>query len=1480
MKPKYRSSKFINSGFGTTLASVITICFGGSTFAADRPWTGATSTDWTVAANWTGGLPGGGDNAVVNVNSVSSPVVNNNTAAVNEVWAGNGGGTNGRIELGAGGTITANGWTALGRNGGTGTLNMSGGNLNNGGGSFIIGAGGGTNGTLNMTGGAINSTGQFWVSENGTGVATVTNGTITAGNQIDIGRNDGGNGTMTLGSGSSLSNSNGNFNVANKNGQGGTTTGSLTLNGNAAVSTANGEFRVGQGGGATGTLTVNGGTIAVNNWISIGREGGNGTVNMNGGSFTKTGGGAFIIGDGSAGTVTQTGGTINSGGSEYWIGSGSNTGSHTISSGNLNVGNWLSIGRNGGTGTLTQTGGTVTKTGGGSVSVGGGNGTHTGTVNVSGGLFDIQTGFIYLGENGSDGTNTLTLSAAGQVNTAAIHAAFGDAGCIGNVNLNGGTLRTALIDGGNGTANVHFNGTQIVATADSGSNIGNLDLAQIDGGNLKIDSNGKTISSAQPFTGAGGIVKTGAGTFTLTGTQSYTGLTDIQVGKMVNTSAANSRGAFAAASGAILGVTTVTNNEQLLASNVTLPAGSSVDLNLGNFAGNATNAALDVSGSLTTSGVGTITLNITDTNIVPGTVPLINYVPGNRIGAATFVLGTVPLGLTVTLNDVAGLVSLTVENPFLWTGTADAGNATGAWAVGGPVNWKDLSTNLNSAYVDGAPAYFNDDPVLESAPTAITLDVTVRPAAVFFDNATAPYSISGSGKISNVAAGVTKLTKTKAGTLSLLTANDYTGATILAGGVTSVNLLANAGVASSIGAASVAPGNLVLSSTTLNTSATLNYTGGTATSSRGFTAGGADAAIAVGSGVNLTLGGQVVGNTGSSFNKQGPGTLTLSNASVTLGAAGQVNEVLAGTLAFTGTASVPGELWVGSVPGASANLIVNSGSLNVGSWLALGRGNGNSGLLSTITATNSTIVCSNFSTGFDNGLPNDSDQTVTVTNTTWTNNGATLLAESANSTTNMTIGGTSVFNANGRMQMAFGTDSVANVTIQDSGSLVQNGGWLSIGNSNNGVGTMTVKDSGNLSTNVDINVSDVDTSNGTLNIQNNATVSATALVFVGKNGGTTGTVNMSGGTFTSSTYITIGRRPGSTGSFNLSGGTVSQTEVGAGFAVGENGNGTLTVSGTGTLDINGGGLYLSAEGTGTSHSVVNLNGGTIIARRVVQRDFNAANYTEFHFNGGILRAHTGASTDFMSAHDLVSVDAGGAFIDSNGQPITIAQDLGGVGGLTKQGAGTLTLAGTDTYTGNTTVSAGTLAVSNNAANTFADSSTVTIVNSVGAVLSLPNDVTDTVASLVVNGSPLANGTYGAIGSANPSDIEIAAITGTGRLQVGAGGFNSWRIANGAGTQAPDADHDLDGVSNGVEFFVGGGTGFTALPSVVDNAGTKSVTWPKSAGFTGTYEVQVSTDLSVWSPAPNGTVVDNGTSVKFTFPAGPAIRFARLSVVPQ
>ena len=93
------------------------------------------------------------------------------------------------------------------------------------------------------------------------------------------------------------------------------------------------------------------------------------------------------------------------------------------------------------------------------------------------------------------------------------------------------------------------------------------------------------------------------------------------------------------------------------------------------------------------------------------------------------------------------------------------------------------------------------------------------------------------------------------------------------------------------------------------------------------------------------------------------------------------------------------------------------------------------------------------------------------------------------------------------------------------------------------------------------------------------------------------------------------------------------------------------------------------------------------------------------------------------------------------------------------------------------------------------------------------------------------------------------------------------------------------MKNGVEYFLGGSantTGFTSLPGVTNTAGTLSVTWTKSATYTGSYPtdfvVETSPTLSgVWTTETLGVnVTITGDNVKYTFPSGTK-NFVRLKV---
>ena len=195
-------------------------------------------------------------------------------------------------------------------------------------------------------------------------------------------------------------------------------------------------------------------------------------------------------------------------------------------------------------------------------------------------------------------------------------------------------------------------------------------------------------------------------------------------------------------------------------------------------------------------------------------------------------------------------------------------------------------------------------------------------------------------------------------------------------------------------------------------------------------------------------------------------------------------------------------------------------------------------------------------------------------------------------------------------------------------------------------------------------------SSGTVNLQN-GTINANSELWVGFSG--TGTFNQSGGTVNTTESLVVGNISGATGTYNLTGGVVN----------------AATVSGQLRLGANAG-------ATGT----VNLDGGTLQAPVVAKGGGTGT----FNFNGGVLRAGATGAT-FFGGLTNAYVKAGGAIIDSNGFDITVSQALladtvSTGGGLTKNGAGTLTLSGVNTYAGDTTVNAGTLALADNASLKF------------------------------------------------------------------------------------------------------------------------------------------------------------------------------------
>ena len=97
--------------------------------------------------------------------------------------------------------------------------------------------------------------------------------------------------------------------------------------------------------------------------------------------------------------------------------------------------------------------------------------------------------------------------------------------------------------------------------------------------------------------------------------------------------------------------------------------------------------------------------------------------------------------------------------------------------------------------------------------------------------------------------------------------------------------------------------------------------------------------------------------------------------------------------------------------------------------------------------------------------------------------------------------------------------------------------------------------------------------------------------------------------------------------------------------------------------------------------------------------------------------------------------------------------MGGTGNLVKTGPASLTLAATNTYSGNTTVNAGTLVLKTPS---LATNSTVNVTN--GAVLQLAFTATNQVKALVLNGVSQTPGIYNSITSQSY-------LNGQGSLQL-------------------------------------------------------------------------------------------------------------------
>ena len=668
-----------------------------------------------------------------------------------------------------------------------------------------------------------------------------------------------------------------------------------------------------------------------------------------------------------------------------------------------------------------------------------------------------------------------------------------------------------------------------------------------------------------------------------------------------------------------------------------------------------------------------------------------------------------------------------------------------------------------------------------------------------------------------------------------------------------------------------------------------------------------------GTGASATVSGAISGTGG--LTSTNTGVLTLSGSNTYNG----VTTINAGTLKFAKTAS----LYNGSTGSwTAANLNVKSGgtaAFNVGGTDEFSMADVTT-LLTNLAASSSATNGMNAGSvlGFD--TTNASGGTFTITdviaNSTGASGGSRGLIKSGSGTLALTGANTYT-----------GNTTVSGGTLNLAGSSTGTLGAISVAGS--GTTQLNIQAGSYTLGNVGLFVGNT-AGNGTVNQSGGAVTwnNASLQLLIGNTtgAGTSGTYNLSGGSLTlfangsGNRGVVLGVNPNTTATFNLSGtGTlvdngvlqIGRSETGSSSANTTNlftqtgGTATvanLTMGGTGlgtgitaTLNLSGGTFsatsFTSNAAANTNTSVITIGGTAEVTLPVFPTVHGTGSTATITFDstpgGGGFLAPTAASAAYMPAgsftHAYLTTN-GANFNVGSGKDVTVAQVLenntGAVGTLTKTGAGVLTLSGANIYTGNTTVVSGTLIVSANSATTFADTATVSIAS--GAVLNLPNAVTDTVASLVINGSILPGGIYDA-----SSPATSGFITGSGKIQIISAGYSSWAAANVGGALA-NVDTDLDGVQNGLEYFMNSAPGFTANPALVVSAGpVRTVTWSNggnipSTGYGTQFVVQTSPNLSTWTNVLSGdpNLSNTSGSVIFTLPTGAGEIFVRLVVTPN
>ena len=514
----------------------------------------------------------------------------------------------------------------------------------------------------------------------------------------------------------------------------------------------------------------------------------NGNAGYTGTTTVSSTGGKLVFGTGGAYTWAAAGAVTLSNGGDLEFNTSSNVALNQALTGVNNAGSFVI---QSGTGTLSFGGATANS--GSHVMVNSGTlsleKTATATVRSTNDLaLIVNGGTAILGAAGTGDDQILNTSDV-QING-------------GTFDLNGKNETFDVLTGSGGTVTNTGNANSVLTLGSDNSNINTgymaiQNNALWNGAGSYLSNYGGVITNG---TNTLGVTKSGTGLQTLSGSNTYTGATTVSAGTLSITGSTVSTGAVSADGGTLAGTGSVGNVT------LTTTAGSTINpgaTSLDNATGTLTANSLTVNG-------GTLRLNLGATGVTSDKIAVTttaNFAAASTLQTAftapptagTYtLLTTASAGLTGTLPTYTAPANTrytyTLDplntTPDALTLTVGGSNATSNWS-GGASNVWDFATSGN--FSGGATDFKNFDVItFADGPTNrapnIATGVSVEAPLTFINSVGNDYSVNvtGTGKLT----GLTSISKTGNGVLTINGAHDYfgdvnvTGGTLIAGSAT------------------------------------------------------------------------------------------------------------------------------------------------------------------------------------------------------------------------------------------------------------------------------------------------------------------------------------------------------------------------------------------------------------------------------------------------------------------------------------------------------------------------------------------------------------------------------------------------------------------------------------------------------------------------------------------------------------------------